>query len=47
MHAAWQEQQVPHVWHVDSGGHEGRVWKNDLYLLSRMLFRDGGAQPGP
>jgi enterochelin esterase-like enzyme len=34
------EKKVPHVWHVDSGGHEWPVWKNDLYLLSQMLFRD-------
>ena len=35
------EKNVPHVWHVDSGGHEWPVWKNDLYLLSQMLFQDG------
>ena len=34
------EKKVPHVWHVDSGGHEWPVWKNDLYLLSQMLFQD-------
>jgi hypothetical protein len=31
---------VPHLWHVDSGGHTWPVWKNDLYLLCRLLFRD-------
>ena len=34
------EKKVPHVWHVDSGGHEWPVWKNDLYLFSQMLFQD-------
>ncbi len=34
-----EEKKVPHVWHVDSGGHEWPVWKNDLYLLSQMLFQ--------
>ncbi len=34
------EKKVPHVWHVDSGAHEWPVWKNDLYLLAPMLFRD-------
>lgn len=34
------EKKVPHVWHVDSGGHEWPVWKNNLYLLSQMLFQD-------
>jgi enterochelin esterase-like enzyme/acetyl esterase/lipase len=38
FHAALEEKKVPHVWHADSGGHEWRVWKNDLYLLSQMLF---------
>jgi enterochelin esterase-like enzyme len=34
------EKKVPHVWHVDSGAHEWPVWKNDLYMLSQMLFRE-------
>jgi enterochelin esterase-like enzyme len=40
FHTALEEKQVPHVWHVDSGAHVWPVWKNDLYLLSQMLFRD-------
>jgi enterochelin esterase-like enzyme len=40
LHAALEEKKVPHVWHVDSGGHTWPVWKNDLYLMSQMLFRD-------
>ena len=32
--------RFPHVWHVDSGGHTWPVWKNDLYLISQMLFVD-------
>ena len=40
FHASLDEKKVPHVWHVDSGGHTWPVWKNDLYLLSQMLFRD-------
>jgi enterochelin esterase-like enzyme len=40
FHASLEEKKVPHVWHVDSGGHEWPVWKNDLYLISQMLFRD-------
>jgi enterochelin esterase-like enzyme len=34
------EKNINHVWHLDSGGHEWSVWKNDLYLLAQMLFRD-------
>jgi enterochelin esterase-like enzyme len=40
LHTSLEEKNVPHVWHVDSGGHTWPVWKNDLYLLSQMLFRD-------
>ncbi len=40
FHTSLEEKKIPHVWHVDSGAHEGKVWRNDLYLLSQMLFRD-------
>jgi enterochelin esterase family protein len=40
FHDALDTMKIPHVWRVDSGGHEWPVWKNDLYLLSQMLFRD-------
>jgi len=40
LHNTLEEKKVPHVWHVDSGAHEWPVWKNDLYLLSQMLFQD-------
>jgi enterochelin esterase-like enzyme len=40
FHTSLEEKKVPHVWHVDSGPHDWPVWKNDLYLLSPMLFRD-------
>jgi enterochelin esterase-like enzyme len=40
FHASLEKLKVPHVWHVDSGGHTWQVWKNDLYLISQMLFRE-------
>jgi enterochelin esterase-like enzyme len=40
LHGSLEEKKVPHVWHVDSGGHTWPVWKNDLYLLAQKLFRD-------
>src|SRR5262245_299612 len=40
FHATLEEKKVPHIWHVDSGAHEWPVWKNDLYLLSQLLFRE-------
>jgi len=41
-----EREKVPHVWHVDSGSHAWPVWKNDLYLLSQRLFRDGTQAEG-
>ena len=38
FHDSLDEMKVPHIWHVDSGAHSWPVWKNDLYLVSQMLF---------
>jgi enterochelin esterase-like enzyme len=40
FHASLEKLQVPHIWHLEPGGHTWTVWKNDLYLVSQMLFRD-------
>jgi enterochelin esterase-like enzyme len=40
FHESLDKLNVPHVWHVDTGGHTWPVWKNDLYLISQKLFRD-------
>jgi enterochelin esterase-like enzyme len=40
FHEALEGMKVPHVWHVNTGGHTWPVWKNDLYLLAQRLFRD-------
>ena len=39
VHGYLKEQNVPHIWHVESGKHDFKIWKNDLYLLSQRLFR--------
>ncbi|OGB99943.1 enterochelin esterase [candidate division KSB1 bacterium RBG_16_48_16] len=39
VHVYLKEKNVPHIWHVDSGGHDWSVWKNDLYLFSQRIFR--------
>jgi enterochelin esterase-like enzyme len=41
FHDVLVEKKVPHVWHVEPGGHDMTVWKNDLYLFSQRLFREG------
>jgi enterochelin esterase-like enzyme len=38
-HAYFNEHNVPHIWHVDSGGHDFRVWSNDLYHFAQRIFR--------
>jgi enterochelin esterase-like enzyme len=40
LHKTLAEKNIPHVWHIDAGGHTWPVWKNDLYLIAQMLFRD-------
>ena len=39
FHEVLKEHEVPHVWHVHSGGgHDFRVWKADLYHFAQRLF---------
>ena len=45
FHEGLTQMGVPHLWHVDSGGHTWPVWKNDLYLLAQLLFKDKKDQP--
>ena len=39
VHAYLKDKNVPHVWHVEAGGHDFKVWKNDLYLFAQRIFR--------
>jgi len=39
FHTYLKENNVPHIWHVDSGKHDWPVWKNDLYLFSQLIFK--------
>jgi enterochelin esterase-like enzyme len=39
LHQALKAGNVPHIWHVEPGAHVWPVWKNDLYLLSQLLFK--------
>lgn len=34
-----QEKNVPHLWHVEPGGHDFKVWRDDLYHFAQRLFR--------
>jgi enterochelin esterase-like enzyme len=33
------ENEVPHVFYVEPGGHDFNVWKNDLFMFSQLLFK--------
>ncbi|MBC3788450.1 alpha/beta hydrolase-fold protein [Spirosoma utsteinense] len=33
------EHSVPHVYYVEPGGHDFKVWKNGLYMFSQFLFK--------
>ena len=39
VHAYLKEHDVPHVWHVDSHGHDGTEWSKNLYLFAQHLFK--------
>jgi enterochelin esterase-like enzyme len=39
FHDTLEAKKVPHVWHIDSGGHDFTVWKTDLYHFAPRLFR--------
>jgi len=30
---------VPHLWHVEPGGHDFKVWRDDLYQFAQRIFR--------
>lgn len=33
------QNDVPHVYYVEAGGHDFKVWKNGLYMFSQFLFK--------
>ncbi len=33
------ENAVPHVYYIEPGGHDFQVWKNDLYMFSKLIFK--------
>ena len=39
LHAYLKEHDVPHVWHVDSHGHDGAAWSSSLYHFAQHLFK--------
>ena len=33
------QNSVPHVYYIEPGGHDFKVWKNGLYMFSQFLFK--------
>lgn len=33
------EQKVPHIYYIEPGVHDFKVWKNGLYMFSQFLFK--------
>ena len=33
------ENDVPHIYYLEAGGHDFKVWKNGLYMFSQFLFK--------
>lgn len=33
------ENEVPHIYYLEPGGHDFKVWKNGLYMFSKLLFK--------
>jgi enterochelin esterase-like enzyme len=38
-HDYLQAVYVPHIYYVEPGYHDFKVWKNDLYMFSQLLFK--------
>lgn len=38
-HEYLRHHQVPHIYYVEPGGHEFKVWKNGLFMFSQLLFK--------
>ncbi|HLS95072.1 enterochelin esterase-like enzyme [Sphingobacterium allocomposti] len=38
-HEYLKKHNVPHTYYIEQGGHDFTVWKNDLYLISQLLFK--------
>ncbi|MDY0356099.1 MAG: alpha/beta hydrolase-fold protein [Sedimentisphaerales bacterium] len=43
VHNYLKENNVPHVWHVDSHGHDGATWASNLYLFAQHIFKTPAA----
>ena len=38
-HDYLQQNNVPHIYFIEPGGHDFKVWKNGLYMFSQFIFK--------
>lgn len=38
-HEFLEQHGVPHIYYIEPGGHDFKVWKSGLYLFSQLLFK--------
>lgn len=38
-HDYLQQQHIPHIYFIEPGVHDFKVWKNGLYMFSQLLFK--------
>lgn len=38
-HDYLQKNKVPHIYYIEPGVHDFKVWKNGLYMFSRLIFK--------
>lgn len=39
-----KDKGVPHLWNVDSHGHDATHWRNNLYYFAQLIFNDDAAK---
>jgi enterochelin esterase-like enzyme len=38
-HDYLRQNKIPHIYYLEPGGHDFKVWKNDLFMFSQLLFK--------
>jgi enterochelin esterase-like enzyme len=38
-HDYLKQKNIPHIYYIEPGVHDFKVWKNDLYMFSQLLFK--------
>jgi len=38
-HDYLEANSVPHIYYIEPGGHDFKVWKNGLYMFSQLIFK--------